>query len=173
MTTTYQCGFCGKWFDRPHRKGRIHRFCSRKCAAQTAKAHHPNARKTRCKNGHEFTPENTGHRADGGRWCRACHNDVTARGRDLQQETHRRRQRYLNGGDDVRLIERKRTNDRSRDIATNHCKQWTGPELEIASRAELSNADVAVRTRRTIRAVETIRRRLKDDPRLYKMAGYA
>lgn len=33
-----------------------------------------NARKTHCKNGHEFTPENTIRASRGGRACRACHN---------------------------------------------------------------------------------------------------
>lgn len=31
-----------------------------------------NAQKTHCKRGHEFTPENTAKRSDGGRRCRAC-----------------------------------------------------------------------------------------------------
>lgn len=31
-----------------------------------------NARKTHCKHGHEFTPENTHHRPGGGRTCRTC-----------------------------------------------------------------------------------------------------
>lgn len=31
-------------------------------------------RPTRCPQGHEFTPENTGHRANGNRWCRACNS---------------------------------------------------------------------------------------------------
>lgn len=31
-----------------------------------------NARKTHCKWGHEFTPENTGKKTGGGRRCRAC-----------------------------------------------------------------------------------------------------
>lgn len=33
----------------------------------------PNAAKTHCKRGHEFTPENTRLRPSGGRTCRACH----------------------------------------------------------------------------------------------------
>jgi len=33
---------------------------------------HRNARKTQCSKGHPFTPENTGSRRDGGRYCRAC-----------------------------------------------------------------------------------------------------
>lgn len=33
-----------------------------------------NSLKTHCKNGHEFTPENTYTRPEGGRLCRACRN---------------------------------------------------------------------------------------------------
>jgi|SRR6516165_2009122 len=33
---------------------------------------HPQSRKTSCRHGHEFTPENTYTRPDGGRNCRAC-----------------------------------------------------------------------------------------------------
>jgi hypothetical protein len=32
---------------------------------------------THCKYGHEYTPENTGYRADGSRRCRACDRDQT------------------------------------------------------------------------------------------------
>lgn len=34
--------------------------------------HHPNKNKTHCKHGHEFTPENTLPRPEGGRKCKAC-----------------------------------------------------------------------------------------------------
>ena len=35
-----------------------------------------NARKTHCKNGHEYTPENTRMRPDGARECRTCRRDI-------------------------------------------------------------------------------------------------
>ena len=44
-----------------------------------------NARKTHCKHGHEFSPENTIQRSDGGRRCREC-----ARIRDAQRWPERR-----------------------------------------------------------------------------------
>jgi hypothetical protein len=44
---------------------------------------------TRCKNGHEFTPENTYVRYGGGRSCRACH--VARRNRPLSAAKKRRR----------------------------------------------------------------------------------
>lgn len=36
---------------------------------------HNNARKTHCKWGHEFTPENTGKQSNGGRRCITCHRE--------------------------------------------------------------------------------------------------
>jgi len=40
--------------------------------------HNPNANKTHCKNGHEFTEANTGRDSKGGRRCRTCHREKTA-----------------------------------------------------------------------------------------------
>jgi len=41
-------------------------------ADRDAKGRHGNTKKTHCKKGHEFTPENTCVRADGSRECREC-----------------------------------------------------------------------------------------------------
>jgi hypothetical protein len=43
-----------------------------------------NSRKTHCRHGHEFTPENTAIDANGNRQCRACHNLRTRRRRQRQ-----------------------------------------------------------------------------------------
>ena len=48
-----------------------------------------NARKTACKNGHQFTPENTALRPEGGRKCRTCKRVVDRE----SQRRHRRRRR--------------------------------------------------------------------------------
>lgn len=45
-------------------------------ADKMAKGHHPSQKQTRCKNGHEFTPENT-QQGEHQRRCRTCHNIVT------------------------------------------------------------------------------------------------
>lgn len=45
-----------------------------------------NLAKTHCKNGHEFTPENTRPRAEGGRSCRTCHNNNTNRRRQAARD---------------------------------------------------------------------------------------
>lgn len=49
--------------------------------------------------------------------------------------------------------------------------QWTGPELEIASRDDLSTAEVAEMIGRTIFAVRQMRHKLKVDPRKINLAG--
>jgi hypothetical protein len=43
-----------------------------------------NAHKTHCEHGHEFTPENTYRRRDGGRDCRKCGVERTRRYRERQ-----------------------------------------------------------------------------------------
>jgi hypothetical protein len=51
-----------------------------------------NARKTHCKNGHEFTPENTGTLHGYGRWCRECDRESSrkrrARRKALREEAY-------------------------------------------------------------------------------------
>lgn len=49
--------------------------------------------------------------------------------------------------------------------------QWTGPELEIASRRELTAVQVAAMIGRSPAAVGMIRHRLKIDPRIDALAG--
>ena len=52
---------------------------------------HWQVRKTHCKNGHEFTPENTIHRSDGGRRkCRKCQYAATKRWMQRSRAEHRR-----------------------------------------------------------------------------------
>lgn len=52
-------------------------------------------------------------------------------------------------------------------------QQWTGPELEIAARSDLTALQVAQMLGRTFFAVKTVRGRLRHDPRLSRMAGAA
>lgn len=49
-------------------------------ADMIAKGRHSESRKTHCKRGHEFTPENT-YRYRGGRWCRKCESIKDAKRR--------------------------------------------------------------------------------------------
>lgn len=55
--------------------------------------------KTECKNGHPFTPENTHIRKEGGRACRACASESTARYRARMTDEGRRRVAHLTEGD--------------------------------------------------------------------------
>jgi hypothetical protein len=70
-----------------------------------------------------------------------------------------------------KLIRRKQS--RTLEGATNFGKQWTGAELEIASRSELSHREVAAMLGRTFYAVRTMRRRLRSEPIKVLTAGAA
>lgn len=65
----------------------------------------------------------------------------------------------------------KKINDISIDRARRRKQEWTGPELELAAREDLSPQQVAEALGRTYCAVRAIRRRLKIDPRLISLAG--
>lgn len=64
-----------------------------------------------------------------------------------------------------------RRNDLSRDSAHRSGYEWTGPELEIASRDDLSASEVAAMLGRTIWAVQRQRVLLSVDPRKITLAG--
>jgi len=55
--------------------------------------------------------------------------------------------------------------------ATRHRFQWTGPELELASRPDLTAVEVAQLLGRSYSAVKTMRSRLKKDPKIVTLAG--
>jgi len=65
---------------------------------------------------------------------------------------------------------RARTNSRTAETATNLGKQWTGPELEIAARSDLTAQEVALMLGRTLYAVKHARRKLKE-PKWAEVAG--
>jgi hypothetical protein len=62
-------------------------------------------------------------------------------------------------------------NDATREVATNSGKQWTGPELEIAARPDLTSREVALALGRTLAAVSTMRQKLRYDPKIQNLAG--
>lgn len=66
---------------------------------------------------------------------------------------------------------RDRENSELAATATHHRQQWTGPELEIAARADLTLREVAHMLGRTIAAVAYARRGLREDPRKMNLAG--
>jgi hypothetical protein len=59
----------------------------------------------------------------------------------------------------------------TRDSARHHYEMWTGPQLEIAAREDLTARQVAVMTGRTLYAVYSARHRLREDPRIISLAG--
>jgi hypothetical protein len=65
----------------------------------------------------------------------------------------------------------KRANSETLATATNHYKQWTGPELEIASRTDLTARQAAQMLGRTLKSVKHIRAKLLVDPRYRDTAG--
>jgi hypothetical protein len=48
---------------------------------------------------------------------------------------------------------------------------WTGPEMEIAAREDLTSKEVALKLGRTLYAVKTMREKLRRDPRKQFLAG--
>ena len=64
-----------------------------------------------------------------------------------------------------------RKNAASRDTARHHHQEWTGPQLELAARGDLTAQQIAVMTGRTRYAVNSARRRLRSDPRYQNLAG--
>jgi hypothetical protein len=55
--------------------------------------------------------------------------------------------------------------------ATRHGQQWTGPELEVAGRSDLTTREVALMLGRTFAAVSNVRKKLKGDPKTIMTAG--
>lgn len=66
-----------------------------------------------------------------------------------------------------------KTNTALRAAARRHGNQWTGPELELASREDLSSRQVGEMIGRTLWAVATMRRRLTKEPKQILVAGVA
>jgi hypothetical protein len=59
------------------------------------------------------------------------------------------------------------------DRATRRFYPWTGPELELAARKDLTAREVALRLGRSYSAVVTMRGKLKSDPKTINLAGLA
>src|SRR5699024_9788688 len=66
---------------------------------------------------------------------------------------------------------RKAKNEASLTTATNRYKEWTGPELEVIVRDDLTASEMARMLNRTIMSVKSMRHKCKTDPRKAKMAG--
>lgn len=66
---------------------------------------------------------------------------------------------------------RAREQEKTTPKARNHGKQWTGPELEIASRPELTATQAAKMLGRTHVAVRAARQKLRREPKWARVAG--
>jgi hypothetical protein len=66
---------------------------------------------------------------------------------------------------------KKRVNDGTQDSAVNRRKPWTGPELEIATRDDLTAAEAAKMLGRSYAAVMMARHRCANDPKWGKVLG--
>jgi hypothetical protein len=100
--------------------------------------------------------------------CRRCAVMRSTRYRNRRagvDEEFRRRQREH--ADEVRA----RVQAATVDGARNGRKQWTGPELEIAARQDLTARQVAGMLGRTLYAVKHVRRQLRTDPRKVWLAA--
>lgn len=60
---------------------------------------------------------------------------------------------------------------RDTSVAPSRCKQWTGPELEVAARDDLTTLEVAKLLGRTYSGVKGMRAKLLRDPRKQALAG--
>lgn len=59
------------------------------------------------------------------------------------------------------------------ESATRYGLQWTGPELEVASRTDLTATEIALMLGRSYSSVKTIRKKLRADPKTINLAGVA
>jgi hypothetical protein len=71
----------------------------------------------------------------------------------------------------ARLALTQRHQEETKPRARRHYAQWTGPELELLSRSDLSTRDIARLIGRSYYAVETKRRDLGKEPALDLVAG--
>lgn len=101
--------------------------------------------------------------------CR-CGRCTTAKTAEVNRWRREAPEKFAAAVDRWRLRD-KRLNDESRDHASRWHEQWTGPELEIAAREDLTAAQVAALIGRTIAGVRTVRQRLRDEPDALRRGG--
>ncbi|WP_333757846.1 hypothetical protein [Streptomyces sp. ISBFB 2968] len=78
--------------------------------------------------------------------------------------------------EEAEAYQRRKSHDRQAETleqASRHGQQWTGPELEIAARDDLTARQAALMIGRTFNAVHNVRKKLKADPMTITVAGIA
>ena len=84
------------------------------------------------------------------------------------------RRQYHANPEKYRASNRRReklVNDVSRESASHHGEPWTGPQLELAARDDLTAVQVAPMLGRTVAAVRMMRAKLREDPKIIMLAG--
>ncbi len=120
---------------------------------------------TAVKHGTRYSYRKRGCRCDQCRkWQRERNQRYRARNREKANEQSRRwRVTHPKEHQALLLRQRKKVNDKLRETAERHHQEWTGVELEIASRPDLTARQVAEILHRTLSAVSNMRRRLASD----------
>lgn len=107
---------------------------------------------------------------------RAARRAADKRRYDTEAYREWQRGRYAERPEESRARSRADYGKRQRETlptAVNRGKQWTGPELEIAAREDLTATQVALMLGRTEAAVRVMRHKLREDPRKINLAGLA
>jgi hypothetical protein len=101
-------------------------------------------------------------------WCKRCAGRYRAANRDGANQANRAWSQR-NPASKLRAIRRR--NAATLETATRYGQPWTGPELETASREDLTAAQIAVMIGRTRASVARMRSQLRKDPRTIALAG--
>ncbi len=100
--------------------------------------------------------------------CDVCVAAAAAANKPNMQKYRERHRERVNA---VQRAKAQARQARSLETARRYGYEWTGPELELAARKDLTATQVAAMIGRTVAAVMTARRRLKDDPKFINLAG--
>lgn len=109
--------------------------------------------------------------------CDLCRGWNLARKRrynEANREKVRRENREAARTRDAKAAARKRKSEyllETRPLARRYGYEWTGPELELAARQDLTVTEIAKMLGRSYAAVSSQRQRLRNDPRKIALAG--
>jgi hypothetical protein len=109
-------------------------------------------------------------------YCKECDKQALRRWREKDPDRAREASRRYRAEHPEKVKEaarrqKARDNAVTIDSARHHREMWTGPQLEIAAREDLTAKQVAVMTGRTLHAVNNARSRLREDPEIISVAG--
>lgn len=115
------------------------------------------------------TPDDMLHRDVPGPECKRCRVRAVAASK----------KKRMARDDEYRVTERRRTdrkrssaNTQLRASASRHGLEWTGPEMAVADRTDLTHRQVAAMLGRSLYAVRSVRRRLqREEPRYVALAS--